>query len=201
MVQLQTEKSALSNQAFQSVTESQNALAQLQSKETEFKATDRADSPVMQRLRDSIETARADVNRRPTDLRAGSTNKGVLGPKVVNINKRIAYLEDNHSQYEALQQQVKLDQDNDKYYQQASNAAHTADTLNAQNITRVSSLDAPTAPSSPETSRRNLILIAILMTATLFGFGTGLVFEMLDGKVAYPEQIAAAVGLPVLASF
>lgn len=201
MSQLLQEKRELSGLAFQSVTEAQNNLAKLESDRSVAAATYKPDSPVITRLNQNIEVARAEVKARQTDLNHGGGAKSGLPQQLKKIDQRIAFLETNRSKYDDLKQHVTLDEDKYKYYVQRGEDARVSDMLNLENITRISVVDEPVVPAKPAPGRRKLLALAFLMTAFLLGLCTALAFEMLDDTIAYPEQITAATGLPVLASF
>jgi uncharacterized protein involved in exopolysaccharide biosynthesis len=200
ITQLQTEKSSLANQAFLGINEAQAALSTLEGKAAEFRATYQPDSPILQRMNDSIAVARAEVAQRQSDL-SNAGGGGALSSKNNKIDERIAYLENNRPRYEALAQQVQTDQEDYKYYLQASTEAKTSDMMNSQNISRVQILDNPVVPAAPESMRRSLLLAGLLMTALLLGCGAVVMGEAFDDTIIYPEQITAVAELPVLATF
>lgn len=201
MEQLLTEKRDLSGIAFQSVTQAQATLAALENQATEASVTYREDSPVMKRLRESIAAAQEQVQKRQEDLDSAGTDNSVLSSKVSKIDARISFLEANRTQYEDFEQRLKLAEDNYKYYQQRIEEAQANDILNQQNITRISIVDVPAVPVKPLPTKRKLLLLAFLMTALLLGVGTALAAEMVDNRVAYPEQLSSILGLTVLATF
>lgn len=201
MSQLLQEKRELSSLAFQSVSEAQKNLAKLESDRSLSAATYKVDSPVMTRLNQNIAVARAEVKARQGDMNNGSGAASGLPQQLKKIDERIAFLEGNRSKYDELKQHVTLDEDKYKYYVQRGEDARVGDMLNLENITRISVVDTPVVPARPAPGSRKLIALAFLMTAFLLGLCTALAFEMLDDTIAYPEQITAATGLPVLASF
>jgi len=198
---LLAEKSALSGFSLQAVTASQQNLSKLESDLAAATATYRPESPVIQRLNDSIAVVKQDVLKRQDDLNASGGDGSSLSPKISKIDERMAYLEKNRSEYTQLQENVTMCEDDYKSYRQQGEEARGHELLNEQGITRISIVDRPVVPVRPEPLKRGLLLLAILLTAVLFGLGTVFLFEMMDESVAYPEQIATDVGLPVLASF
>ena len=113
----------------------------------------------------------------------------------------MAYLEKNRSEYTRLEENAKMCEDDYRAYRQQGEEARSHEQLNAQGITRISIVDRPVVPVKPEPLKRKLLLIAVLLTALLFGLGIVILLEVTDERVAYPEQITADIGLPVLASF
>ena len=197
--QLLSEKSALSGFSLQAVTATQQNLSKLEGDLAAAKATYKPDSPIIQRLNDSLAVAKRDVNMRQQDLNGsgGST----LSSKIGRIEGRMAYLEKNRSEYTRLEENAKMCEDDYRAYRQQGEEARSHEQLNAQGITRISVVDKPVVPMKAQPLKRKLLLIAILLTALLFGLGTVIFLEFMDESVAYPEQITADIGLPVLASF
>lgn len=202
MTQLLREKSELSALAFQSVAEAKDALAVMEAKEAEMRATYKADSPVMKRLQDSIVVAEKELKERQSDLTQKNGDQvSSLSEKIKDIDARIAWLEEKRGSYNELEQRVAMDEENYKYYQQRGEEARINNLLNRENITRISIVDRPVTPSRPIGPRKKLILLAFLMAGTMLGLGLALVLEILDDRVTTPEQMAAYLGVPVLASF
>lgn len=201
MSQLLQEKRELSGMAFQSVTQAQNDLAKLESERSTSAATYKPDSPIMARLNQNIAVARAEVKARQGDLNRGGGNGSGLPQQLKKIDERVAFLEDKRSKYDDLKQHVTLDEDKYKYYVQRGEDARVNDMLNVENITRIAVVDMPVVPAKATPGRRKMIALAFLLTALLLGLCTAVGFEVLDDTIAYPEQITAGTGLPVLASF
>lgn len=202
MNQLIAEKGTLSGYAFQAVTQAQTILSDLETKEADMRATYRSDSPMVKRLHDSIATAREQLQARQADLNtAGDEGDSSLSAKIASINERMAFLESQRSRYKELEQRLKMDQDNYEYYQKRGEEARVNDMLNQENITRISVVDQPSALNVPVRPRKFIILMATLMAAGLFGLGIALTFEILDDRLTSPQQVTAALRLPVLASF
>jgi len=198
---LLTEKSALSGFSLQAVTAAQQNVSKLESDMAAATATYRPESPIIKRLNDSINVAKQEVLKRQQDLNASGNNGSELSPKVSTIDERLAYLEAHRGEYTQLEQNVQMSQDEYKSYRQQGEEARGHELLNQQGITRISVVDKPVVPMKPEPLKRKMLLIAILLTGLLLGLGIVILSELLDESIAYPEQIAADVGLPVLASF
>ena len=197
--QLLSEKSALSGFSMQAVTSTQQNLSKLEGDLAAARATYKPESPIVQRLNDSLAVAKRDVHMRQQDLNGsgGST----LSSKIGRLEGRMAYLEKNRSEYTRLEENAKMCEDDYRAYRQQGEEARSHEQLNAQGITRISIVDRPVVPVKPEPLKRKLLLIAVLLTALLFGLGIVILLEVTDERVAYPEQITADIGLPVLASF
>ncbi|MCB9988475.1 MAG: hypothetical protein H6868_03965 [Rhodospirillales bacterium] len=213
MTQLLRQKSELSNLAFQSVSRAQTTLSELEAKEAEMRSTYKANSPVMKRLRQSIDVARRQLHDRQYDLNATGKESGEetgddadkqessMNSKIAAIDERIAWLEAQRGKYNELEQRVKMDEENYVYYQQRGEEARINNLLNIENITRISVVDKPAIPMYPVPARKKLILIAFMMAGALFGLGVALTFELLDDRLTSPEQITSTLGVPVLAAF
>ncbi len=198
---LLAQKGDLSAIAFQSVSSAQATLSALEAKAAEMSMTYQQDSPVMQRLRDSIVVAQEQLEARQLDLSAAGDVDGALSSKIATIDERIAWLEEQRGRYNELSQRVKMDEDNYTYYQQRGEEARVNMLLNAENITRVSVIDQAVVPTRPVGPRWKVILLAFLMAGILFGLGVALAFELLDDRLTTPEGVSAAAGVPVLAAF
>lgn len=201
MNQLLREKSELTALAFQSVAEAQATLAALEAREAEMRATYQSNSSVMVRLRDSISFARKQLAERRSDLNVSGQEDSSLSGKIGTIDERIAWLEEQRGRYNELEQRVKMDEENYRYYQQRGEEARVNNLLNAENITRISVIDRPVAPLYPVSPLKKLIALAFLMAGLLIGLGTALTLELLDDRIALPEQASSVLGLPVLATF
>jgi len=201
--QLMRQKTELSSIAFQAVTQAQENLAQLEAKEVEMRSTYRPNSPVMVRMRESIEAARAQVLARQNDLNAvqDPAAGSALAAKLQTIDERLAYLEAKRPAYNELDNNVRIAQDNYKYYQQRGEEARANDILNQQSITRISVIDAPDVPSQPAGRHRTLLLVAFILTGGLAGLAVAVLFELLDDRFRTPEQLSRRLGVPVLATF
>ncbi len=202
MGQLISEKGSLSGLAFSALTQAQATLADLEAKDAELRATNRPDSLLVRRQGESIAVARQRVRTLQEDLNAATTDKpSALATKIAALDGRIAFLESQRGRYTELERQVKLDEENYKYYQQRGEEARVNDMLNDENITRISVVDTPSTGPDPVAPRKKLILAATLVAALLLALGVALVAELLDDRLTNPRQLTRALGVPVLAIF
>lgn len=199
--QLLREKSDLSSLAFQSLAEAQKTLAALEAKESELKSTYKNDSPVLARVHQSVVLAKKQLAERQGDMNGAEEGEGTLAPRLATIEERIAWLETQRGRYNELEQRVKMDEENYRYYQQRGEEARVNNLLNAENITRISVVDRPAVPLSPVYPRKKMMLLAFVMAGILCGLGLALALELLDDRLTSPGQAAAALDLPVLATF
>ncbi len=194
VTQLLAEKKDLSVRAFQAVGDSQAVIANLLKDKATMEATYRPDSPVIQRIDESLAAARAEAQGQ-------DAGNGAFATRIADVNKRLALLEANRKRYHDLEQRVALDTANYKFYQLHNDEARVNERLNQANITRISVIDRPVVPLKPVNGHKSLLLLAILMTASLLGLGTVLFLELMDDTVVFNEQVFTTTGLPVLASF
>ncbi len=209
MAELLKEKTSLSTAAFQSTTEAQiqsateaqTALAQIKSEQADMRATYKPDSPLLKQMNESVAIAKKELYSRQADVRAKGSATNSLKSKIASINQRISWLEQQRGEYNELEQQIRMDEENYQYYQQRGEEARVNNLLNSQNITRISIIDTPTASPIPVRPNKKLILLAFLMAGMLCGLAAVLISEVLDDRLITSDQVRAATGLPVLASF
>lgn len=200
MTELLREKSELSALAYQAVNSAQNRLAELESKRIDALATYNASSPTVTRLNALIQDAKNDVKRRQQDL-TETGNGGPLYTRLTQIDARISYLEDHRNAYETLEQRLKIDSDNYKYYHQRSEEARVNDLLAKQNMSRLVMMEEPTRPIEPISQHKNILLVAFLLAAFLLASLIAFLSEIMDDRVTRTEQITEKLNLPVLENF
>ena len=108
LAELLRQKSDAGTVSLQSADDAWEKLADLQAKEKQMRATYRADSPQVQRIHQSVLLAEQQLRTRQSDK--GSR----IGHAASKINKRIAELEAQRTQYNDLARQVKIDETNYK---------------------------------------------------------------------------------------
>ncbi len=200
MDELLREKRELSALAYQAVNTAQNRLAELESKRVDALATYNRSSPTVTRLNALIQDAKNDVKRRQQDLTEAG-NGGPLYTRLTQIDTRISYLEDHRNAYETLEQRLKIDSENYKYYHQRSEEARVNDLLAKQNMSRLVMMEEPVRPTTPLSQHKNLLLITFLCAGFLLAALIAFLSEMIDDRITRAEQITAALSLPVLESF
>ncbi|HTK85377.1 MAG TPA: Wzz/FepE/Etk N-terminal domain-containing protein [Patescibacteria group bacterium] len=199
--QLLKEKGDLTALAYTAITDAQKRLADLQEKQAEMQATYRDDSPMLQRLHETLAVAQDDLKKRKNDLNAPDGNGSSLAAKLASVDKRISYLELQRGKFNELQQQVTIDRDNYLIYLKRGEEARINNLLNKENITSIDVMDHPALPASPVKPKK-LIVIALTFLAAMFAAaGTALSKELLDDRLTSPEKVYEALGVPVLASF
>jgi uncharacterized protein involved in exopolysaccharide biosynthesis len=199
--QLLREKSDLTALAYNAITDSQKRLADLKEKEAEMQSTYRDDSPMLQRLHDTLVVAQEDLKKRRNDLNAPDGNGSSLAAKLASVDKRISYLESQRGKYNELQQEVSIDQDNYLVYLKRGEEARINNLLNKENITSIDVMDHPSLPASPVTPKKLIVLALTFLAALMAGCGMALSRELLDDRLTTPEKLYDALRVPVLASF
>lgn len=188
--------------AYQSMIQAQEKLAELEAEAAKLRTTYREDSPVVKSMNDSLAIARGELRNRKSDLsRIGSRLTGSINVQNNQINERIGWLEQQRGRYNELAQQVKLDEENSKYYRQRMEEARINNMLNAEDITSISVIDAPTTPLKPSGPDKRLFLIAAIIFASVIAAAIAILYELMDERVSFPNQIRSRLGLPVLATF
>ena len=201
MTQLLQEKRDISGMAFESVTASQTTLSDLEAKASDLRATYKANSSVIKKMDEGIAQARKQLEARKKELDALTSPDSPLAVRVLKINERLAFLEQQRGRYSELKQRVQMDEDNYKYYQQRGEEARVNSVLNQENITRISIVDHPTTPLKPIPMRRLLIMLAVMMFAAVVGLVVVTFSELVDERFSTPEQLKSSFKLPVLATF
>ncbi len=200
--QLLKQKNDLSSITFRSITEAQENLAALEARAAEMRATYKSNSPVMKSIRESIAVAKAQLRERQADMvNLDKEVQGTFAFQTAAIDERITWLELQRGKFNELEQQVALDEENAKYYRQRMEEARVNSMLNDQNITRISVIDEPIAPLNPAGPNKKMILIAVTMLAGVFAAGIAILYEIIDDRFSYPNQIRSRLGLSVLATF
>ena len=201
MTQLLQEKRDISGMAFEAVTSAQTTLSAMEAKAAELRSTYKENSSVIKKMDEGIAQAREQLQTRKSELDSITSPDSPLALRVIKINERLAFLEQQRGRYSELKQRVQMDEDNYKYYQQRGEEARVNSVLNQENITRISIVDHATAPLKPQPMRRVLIMLAIIMFASFIGLAVMTFSELIDEKFSTPEQLKASFKLPVLTTF
>lgn len=201
LAQLLREKGELSALAFSAVTAAQARLVELETQEAKMRATYRIDSPMLSGFQKTVAVARADLKQRQDDLNASGKSGSSLGTRMANVDKRLSYLESQRGEYNDLQQQVKIDEENYLYYLKRGEEARINKLLNSQNITRIGVVDKPVVPVEPAKPKKKIFLAVTLLAAMIAGAGTALSRELLDDRLTNPDQVSSRLGVPVLLTF
>lgn len=206
MNRLMLEKSDAKSVGLRSIDEAQRRVDELRERENQLLMTYNKDSPAVKRVRESLATATAQLRSKQADLRSGTiggdeVSSSTLSPHIRDIERRIRLLESKRGEFNDLQRQVQLADENYRNYSAKLEEARINENLNQQNITRISILDEPTLPLIPVKPKKALVLALGLLGGLILGLGLVIAFEGLDERFSRPEQITALFGVPVMASF
>lgn len=201
MAQLLREKSELNTLAYAAVTESQARLAELETQLARMQSTYRAESPMLTRFQNTVAVARSDLENRQRDLSGVNASGSSLGGRIANVDKRLSYLESHRGRYNALQQQLTINEGNYLYYLKRGEEARINNLLNRHNITRIGVVDRPVLPVEPIKPRKTIFLAVTLLAAIMAGGGVALSRELLDDRLVSPDQVYSILGVPVLTTF
>ena len=173
----------------------------MEAKAAELRSTYKENSSVLKKMDEGIAQAREQVQTRKSELDSITSPDSPLALRVIKINERLAFLEQQRGRYSELKQRVQMDEDNYKYYQQRGEEARVNSVLNQENITRITIVDHATPPLKPQPMRRLLIMLAVMMFATFAGLLVVTFSELFDERFSTPEQLKASFKLPVLTTF
>lgn len=202
MAQLLKQKSELISIAYNAVSDARQSLAEARGQAAQDRNNYRSQSALQKKANQAVGVARQNLDQREKDLNSlVNGEESELGQKVDSINQRIAELEAYRGQYNELQQNLRLNEENYRYYKQRGEEARVNNLLNAQNITRITIIDPALTPPKPIGRPNAIILLAFLLAGLSIGLFIGFAFEFMDERFSTPEQIAQALGVPVIANF
>lgn len=115
------------------------------------------------------------------------------------IDARLAYLNANEIQVRDLERRRDLAEREYRSYLERAQSARIVSDMNEAGITSLSLLQAPTLPYQPARPKRGLLLLLAVFVGFAAGLALCLFKESFDDTIALPEQVEAAVGLPLLA--
>ena len=123
-----------------------------------------------------------------------------LAAAAAKDRSRLAQLEGNTAEYDALDRGLKESEENYLLYSRKQEEARIADSLDQQKVANVSLAEAPVEhflPTRPNTAL-NLLIGALL--GLLISMATVLCLERTGGGFTTPAQIESETGIPVLAT-
>jgi succinoglycan biosynthesis transport protein ExoP len=212
---------------YRSLDDAQAALAGLQVKEQQMLATWRADSPVMDQLRASIESATANLRARrgeiarrdasapnlvfqniQTDLLRATAEALAGAHSVETLKGQVEFLDRRQDQLEHLRTSL-LERNRaveiaDSAFRATSlhfEDARVADSRLNDRISRGAIISQPSLPYKPSKPRYILMSVAFAVASIMVAIGMVLLTELLDDRFTDPAQITRMMGIPVLATF
>lgn len=202
MEQLLKQKSDLVSIAYNAVSDARQKLSEARSQAAQDRNNYRPESSLQKKANKAVSVAQQNLNQREKELNSlvhgGDTE---IGQKLSLINERIAELEAYRGEYNELQQTLRLNEENYRYYKQRGEEARVNNLLNAQNITRITIIDPALMPPKPIGRPNAIILLAFLLAGISLGLFVGFAFEFMDERFSTPEQIVQALDIPVIAHF
>jgi uncharacterized protein involved in exopolysaccharide biosynthesis len=149
-------------------------------------------NPVSQALTQSFSTARSDAN----------ATKAAIAEReqqLIAIDQRLQFLNTNEMTMRELERKRDLVEQEYRSYLERAQSARIVSDMNDAGLTSLSVLQAPTLPYQPARPRKMLLLLLALFAGFAGGLALCVFLESMDDTLALPEQVEAAVGLPLLA--
>lgn len=216
--QLLSAKSETQSAAMQNISETQTKLNELKIREVELLATYRPDSFPAKKLHESIVVTERLLKKQQQEFKetsgvkdqAKSNNNNrnqppkqtnALAEHIEDLGNRINEIEKQRNDFNDLQRQVQIKEENYKSYQNRLEEARANAVLNEQKITRISILDEPVVSVTPSYPNKKFIALLTALAALLAGLGIALMAEAMDQRFINPEQVAKNLQIPVLATF
>lgn len=149
-------------------------------------------NPVLPSLQQNFSTAQSEATAQKAALQERDQ-------QLQNIDARLAYLNANEIQARDLERRRELAEREYRSYLERAQSARIVSDMNEAGITSLSVLQAPTLPYQPARPKRGLLLLLAIFVGFAAGMALCLFKESFDDTIALPEQVEAAVGLPLLA--
>jgi uncharacterized protein involved in exopolysaccharide biosynthesis len=120
--------------------------------------------------------------------------------KLADVQKRLATLDRVDVEFNHLNQQLQLDQQNYKLYVTKFEESRISDAMDAEKIASIRVIEAAQAPRSPLNTKLNIKLLLGLLFGLVGGIALALFLEFLGGRLDTTEDVERYLELPVLAS-
>lgn len=216
-----------SGEKYRSVDEAQARLADLRSKQSQMLATYSDTSPALEQLRSGIANAERDLRGRQSDVggrsaalanpvfqtlqtdffRATADAQSGMGPvriyteQLAGVDARLRELQGARGGLTDGLRQVQVADDSYRTLHKQFESAQVKEQLNSQRISSAAVLSQPTEPYRVARPRKLVTLAASLAAGFILAIGTALLLEARDDRFTTPDQLAAALDVPVLATF
>ena len=216
-----------SGEKYRSLDDAQARLSDLRSKQSQMMATYSPDSPALDQLRAGIAEAERDVGSRRSDTgrrsaftpnpvfqtlqtdyfhaaadaESGAEPVRIYTRQLADIDARLATLQQARGPLSDALRQVQVADDVYRALYQQFESARMKESLNNQRISNPAVLSAPTEPYRTARPRKLITVLASIVAGTLLAFGAVLLIEATDDRFTSSDQLAAALGVPVLATF
>jgi len=215
------------NDRFKAIDDARARLTELRARESEMKSNYRDESMGLRTLRAQIEFAETDMAERSKEslarvrtgpnpvyqqvqsdlLRAKAESAAAaasiapLEQQVAQVEKRLNMLDASQGRLQDLVLQQQVDEENFRSVLQRVEEARASEQLQRQKVTSIVVVQQPTVPLEPSRPRLLYIVAFGGMAGLALAFVTCLLWELSDERFSLPEQVTAALRLPVLASF
>ena len=142
-----------------------------------------------------------DYLRAVADADSAREPMAVLSQQIADTDKRLGVLEGARNQLDDLTRRAQIAEDAYKALAQRYEEARVGSSRNAEKISSTAVISVPSTPDLPARPRKKIILAGSLVAGVILGFGLALLLEGLDDRIYVPREAAAALRLPVLATF
>jgi uncharacterized protein involved in exopolysaccharide biosynthesis len=149
-------------------------------------------NPVSQAIAQSYSTAQSDANAQKAAIAEREQ-------QLAQINTRLGYLNQHEITMREMERRRDSAEREYRSYLERAQSARIVSDMNDAGITSLSVLQAPTLPYAPARPRKMLLLLMALFAGFAGGLALCLFLETMDDTLALPEQVEAAIGLPLLA--
>ena len=149
-------------------------------------------NPVAQALTESFSNARSEANAQKAAI-------AEIDQQLLQIDQRLSFLNQNEITMRELERRRDLAETDYRSYLERAQSARIVSDMNDAGLTSLSVLQAPTLPYQPARPRKTLLLLLALFAGFAGGLALCVFLESMDDTLALPEQVEAAVGLPLLA--
>jgi succinoglycan biosynthesis transport protein ExoP len=216
-----------SGEKYRALDDAETRLADLRSKKSQMLATYAPGSPALATLNAGIASSEEDVRARRAELNNRSlTNPNtvyqtlqtdylrstadaasnaepvrILTDQLKAIDHRLSDLQQNRGTFNDLTREQQIAEETYRSLSTQYEDARVKDNLNQQRISPATVISQPTLPYRTARPRKLVTLLASLLGGAILAVGAALTLEALDQRFTTEEQLAAALGLPVLASF
>ncbi len=212
---------------YRALDEAQARLADLQAQQAQALAAPTPDAAQLAQLRSAIADASHDVDARRADVvgrapaetgpvyqsvqtaylqsvadaQSAGAPVAVLTKALAAINQRLGDLQQARGTYDQLSRAESIEASAYRSLSDQAEDARVKDSLNRQNISPATIISAPTLPYRPAKPRFLLTLVAAVFGGAILAVGAALVLEAMDDRFTTGAQVAARLGVPLLATF
>jgi len=141
-----------------------------------------------------------ELYRNQAEMKALKAKEETQTSQLVYHRERLGKLNGIEVELKGLQRQVDVDQQNYRLYLMKFEESRISDAMDTEKMTSVTQIEPATRPLKPVSPKVMQNLILGILLGALGGFGLAFLMEYLDESMEKPEDVEAALNLPVLAS-